>query len=301
MHVLSVSSLKGGVGKTTVALGLASAAFARGLRTLVVDLDAQRDATTGLGATQTSKVSVLDVLQKPSHNVVIDSIVPSGWTRGNAGKLDVMVGSSKISSYDSSEPNLRNIWKLEEALFHVENQYDLVIVDTPPSLGGLLRTAWAASDRVLIVAEPAIFSVSSVDRTLQAIAELHDQLNERLAPVGVVVNRTQANLMEHEYRQNELRERVGDFLIEVTVPERSSMQQAQGAARAIHSWPGEAAAELSNAFDSLLNAVQASFRDEVTKSKKRRDRDSIKQKNRWMRRKGKKAAQSSPTLPNSED
>lgn len=301
MHVLSVSSLKGGVGKTTVALGLASAAFARGLRTLVVDLDAQRDATTGLGATQTSKASVLDVLQKPSHNIVIESIVSSGWTRGNAGKLDVMVGSSKISSYDSAEPNLRNIWKLEEALFHVESQYDLVIVDTPPSLGGLLRTAWAASDRVLIVAEPAIFSVSSVDRTLQAIAELHDQLNDRLAPVGVVVNRTQANLMEHDYRQNELRDRVGDFLIDITVPERSSMQQAQGAARAIHSWPGEAAAELSKAFDGLLEVVQSSFKDEVTKSKKRRDRKSIKQKNRWMRRKGKKALKESPEINNSED
>ena len=301
MHVLSVSSLKGGVGKTTVALGLASAAFARGLRTLVVDLDAQRDATTGLGATQASKASVLDVLQKPSHNIVIESIVSSGWTRGNVGKLDVMVGSSRISSYDSAQPNLRNIWKLEEALHHVEDQYDLVIVDTPPSLGGLLRTAWAASDRVLIVSEPAIFSVSSVDRTLQAIAELHDQLNERLAPVGVVVNRTQPNLIEHEYRQNELRDRVGDFLIEVTIPERSSMQQAQGAARAIHSWPGEAAAELSNAFDGLLEVVQSSFEDEVTKSKKRRDRNSLKQKNRWMRRKGKKALKESPELNNFED
>ncbi|MFM6979917.1 MAG: ParA family protein [Micrococcales bacterium] len=294
-----MSSLKGGVGKTTVALGLASAAFARSLRTLVVDLDAQRDASTGLGATQVSKASVLEVLQKPSHNIVIDSIVASGWTRGNAGKLDVMVGNSKISSYDTAIPNLRDIWKLEEALAHVENQYDLVIIDTPPSLGGLLRTAWAASDRVLVVAEPGIFAVSSVDRSLQAIAELHDQLNDRLAPVGVVVNRTQQNLMEHDFRLNELKERTGDFYLDVNIPERSSMQQAQGAARAIHSWPGESAAEISESFNQLLNRVMDSFKEEVSRSQRRRDRDSLKHKNRWLRKRDKKAAK--PTLENFED
>lgn len=291
MHVLSVSSLKGGVGKTTVALGLASAAFARSLRVLVVDLDAQRDASTGLGATQISKASVLDVLQKPSHNVVIDSIVSSAWTRGQAGKLDVMVGSSKIYSYDTSDPNIRDIWKLEEALSQVEATYDLVIIDTPPSLGGLLRTAWAASDRVLVVAEPGIFAVSSVDRSIQAISELHDQLNDRLAPVGVVVNRTQPNLIEHEFRLKEIQERVGDWYLNVTIPERSSMQQAQGAARAIHSWPGEPAAELSTAFDELLNLVLASFKEEVSRSQRRRDRDSIKHKNLWLRRRNKKVAE----------
>lgn len=288
MHVLSVSSLKGGVGKTTVVLGLASAAFARSLRVLVIDLDAQRDATTGLGATQVSKASVLEVLKKPSHNIVLESIVVSGWNRSNAGSLDVMVGNSKISSFDTTDPNLKDIWKLEEALSQVEDQYDLVIIDTPPSLGGLLRTAWAASDRVLIVAEPGLFAVSSVERTLAAVAEMHDQLNDRLAPIGVVTNRMQINSVEHDFRVKELRERVGDFFIETVIPERSSMQQAQGAARAIHSWPGEPAAELSLAFDELLSAVQLSFKDEISRAQRRRDRSSLKHKNRWLRQRNKK-------------
>lgn len=72
MHVLSVSSLKGGVGKTTVALGLASAAFSRGLRTLVIDLDTQCDATTGLGAIGEFSETTADVLQSPGTTLCIE-------------------------------------------------------------------------------------------------------------------------------------------------------------------------------------------------------------------------------------
>ena len=65
MHVLSVSSLKGGVGKTTVTLGLASAAFARGVRTLVVDLDPQSDVSTGMDIQVAGRLNVADVLGNP--------------------------------------------------------------------------------------------------------------------------------------------------------------------------------------------------------------------------------------------
>ena len=107
MHVLSVSSLKGGVGKTTVALGLASAAFARGLKTLVVDLDPQCDATTGLGAVGEFKTTVASVLKNPKHNVVSDSIVSSTWGKAGGGSVDIMVGSPRSIHHDTPHPTLR--------------------------------------------------------------------------------------------------------------------------------------------------------------------------------------------------
>ncbi|MDO4241844.1 MAG: AAA family ATPase, partial [Microbacteriaceae bacterium] len=73
MKVISISSLKGGVGKTTVTLGLASAAFSRGLRTLVVDLDPQSDASTGLDVDPNGKANIADVLSDPKK--VRDAIV----------------------------------------------------------------------------------------------------------------------------------------------------------------------------------------------------------------------------------
>lgn len=265
MHVLSVSSLKGGVGKTTVALGIASAAFARGLRTLVVDLDPQCDATTGLAAAPEFSETVAEVLQSPKTNIVQRAIAPSGWGLVGNGRIDVMIGSPRALKFDTPNPTLRDVWKLEEALSRVEKEYDLVIIDTPPSINGLTRTAWVASDRVLIVSEPSIFSVVAADRAMRAIDELRRGLTPRLQALGVVINRIRLQSQEHEFRANELKQMFGDQLLAVQLEERASLQQAQGAARPIHNWPGENALEISTIFDEILEAALTSFEDQIGK------------------------------------
>jgi chromosome partitioning protein len=154
MHVLSVSSLKGGVGKTTVTLGLASAAFSKGLRTLVVDLDPQSDVSTGMDINVAGHLNVADVLTSPKEKIVRAAIAPSGWTKERQGVVDVMIGSPSAINFDGPHPSIRDIWKLEEALATVEADYDLVLIDCAPSLNALTRTAWAASDRGAVVTEP---------------------------------------------------------------------------------------------------------------------------------------------------
>ncbi len=259
MHVLSVSSLKGGVGKTTVTLGLASAAFARGLRTLVVDLDPQCDASTGLGAIGDFPETVADVLKKPRHNVVLQSIVPSTWGKVQSGHIDVMIGSPKALEFDVPTPTVKDVWKLEEALTRVENDYDLVLIDTPPSMNGLTRTAWMASDRVLVVSEPSIFSVVAAERAIRSIEALRRDLSPRLNSVGVLINRHRPLSREHEFRIQELHELLGSSVLTVRLEEKSTVQQAQGAARPIHTWPGEGAAAISQKFDEILDVIQESF------------------------------------------
>ncbi len=168
MHVLSVSSLKGGVGKTTVALGLASAALNKGLNTLIIDLDPQCDATSGLAAVNEFGASVAEVLQNPKLPAIRRAIVSSSWQRGS--KMDVMVGSPRSLLLDNPAPTVADVWKLEEVLTQIEEDYDLVIIDTPPSINALTRTAWVASDRVIIVTEPSLYSVIAADRARKAIA-----------------------------------------------------------------------------------------------------------------------------------
>ena len=109
MHVLSVSSLKGGVGKTTVTLGLASAAFARGVRVLVVDFDPQADATTGMNVDTTNHGSVAEVLASPKEKVVRRAIAASGWTRSHPGVVDVLIGSPAATNFDGPTPTVRDI------------------------------------------------------------------------------------------------------------------------------------------------------------------------------------------------
>lgn len=256
VHVLSVSSLKGGVGKTTVTLGLASAAFARGVRTLVVDLDPQSDVSTGMDIQVAGHLNVADVLASPKEKIVRSAIAPSGWSRSNPqSTIDVMIGSPSAINYDGPHPSIRDIWKLEEALANVEADYELVLIDCAPSLNALTRTAWAASDRVAVVTEPGLFSVAAADRALRAIEEIRRGLSPRLQPLGIIVNRARVQSLEHQFRIKELRDMFGPLVLSPQLPERTSLQQAQGAAKPLHMWPGESAEEMSHHFDQLLERV----------------------------------------------
>lgn len=250
VHVLSVSSLKGGVGKTTVALGIASAALNKGLSTLLIDLDPQCDATSGLGAVSEFGASIAEVLQSPKPAIIRRAIVGSQWKHG--GKMDVLVGSPRSLLLDNPAPTVADVWKLEEVLTHLEDEYDLVIIDTPPSINALTRTAWVASDRVILVTEPSLYSVIAADRARKAIAEISAKLTPRLKLLGVVVNRLRTQSNEHTYRVKELEEMFGEQLLRPFFEERAAIQQSTGAAKPIHAWPAEGASEIAKGFDWLL-------------------------------------------------
>jgi cellulose biosynthesis protein BcsQ len=261
-----VSSLKGGVGKTTVALGLASAALNKGVNTLVIDLDPQCDATSGLAAPADMAASIAEVLQNPKLPILRKALVASPWSRES--KIDVLVGSPRSLLLDNPAPTVSDVWKLEEILALIEDEYELVIIDTPPSINALTRTAWVASDRVILVTEPALYSVIAADRARRAIVEISAKLSPRLSLYGFVVNRLRAQSHEHEFRLRELREMFGDQLLQPYFEERAAVQQSTGAARPIHSWPAEGAAEVAKGFDWLLAGLMADF--ETTKEKRER-------------------------------
>jgi chromosome partitioning protein len=166
-----------------------------------------------------------------------------------------MIGSPSAINYDGPHPSIRDIWKLEEALANVEADYELVLIDCAPSLNALTRTAWAASDRVAVVTEPGLFSVAAADRALRAIEEIRRGLSPRLQPLGIIVNRARVQSLEHQFRIKELRDMFGPLVLSPQLPERTSLQQAQGAAKPLHMWPGESAEEMSNHFDQLLERV----------------------------------------------
>jgi cellulose biosynthesis protein BcsQ len=243
------------VGKTTVTLGLASAAFSKGISTLVVDLDPQSDVSTGMDIAVAGHLNVADVLASPKEKIVRSAIAPSGWTRGRPGTVDVLIGSPSAINFDGPHPSIRDIWKLEEALAHVEKDYELVLIDCAPSLNALTRTAWAASDRVAVVTEPGLFSVAAADRALRAIEEIRRGLSPRLQPLGIIVNRARVQSLEHQFRIKELRDMFGPLVLSPQLPERTSLQQAQGAAKPLHIWPGESAQEMARNFDQLLDRV----------------------------------------------
>lgn len=290
MQVVSISSLKGGVGKTSVTLGLASAALAAGVPTLVIDLDPHADATTGLGVRAGSHSDIGTMLKNPRKANLAAQVQPSGWlaqqspTSGSSAQplnsrrggtrrspegstgaiLDVAVGSAYSGIFDRPDLGRRDLRRLTAVLAGLDrntqiiggkSDYELVLIDCPPSLNGLTRIAWNASDSVLLVAEPGLFSVAGTERTLRAIELFRNEFAPGLSAAGIVANRVRHSSAEHEYRLNEMSTMFGSLLLDPTLPELANWQQIQGAARAVHHWPGEAAKNAAENFDALLEQV----------------------------------------------
>jgi cellulose biosynthesis protein BcsQ len=248
MLVLGVCSLKGGVGKTSVTLGLASAALERGLRTLVIDLDPQADSTLAL-ATGESTCDVAGLLDSPSVETLEAALAPSYWAEDG---LDVLVGSAASARHDAYDGSSAEVDRLRYALAWLHD-YDLVLVDCPPSLGGLTRTGLTACDRAVVVTEPGLFSVTAVGRAMRTIDELRRGPAGQLQPLGVIVNRVKARSIEQAFRLEELQGLYGPLVLTPFVPERAALQQAQGAAQPVHAWPGQGARELGEVFEALLD------------------------------------------------
>ncbi len=274
MQVVSISSLKGGVGKTSVTLGLASAALSAGIPTLVVDLDPHADATTGLGVQADDRVDVGRLLKNARRGDLAANVAPSGWVshalKRNSPKvppvLDVAMGSAYSGVYDRPDLGKRDLRRLSTLLDRVEG-YRLVLVDCPPSLNGLTRMAWTASNRVLLVAEPGLFSVAGTERTMRAIELFKNEFAPNLSTAGIVANRVRTGSNEHTFRLNEMKQMFGDLLLSPNIPEQANWQQIQGAAHAVHHWPGESAKQAAGNFDDLLRVLVDSgrMRNRVTR------------------------------------
>lgn len=263
VRVLSVLSLKGGAGKTTLVLGLAGAALERGLSTLVVDLDPQGNATLGLDV-EPGEFTVADVLADGRRSPA-SAIRPSGWLVGDAeapsGQLDVLPGDDGTQQHDVPEPSTSDLRRLAHVLDRLDRQYDVVLIDCPPSLGQLTRSALVASRRALVVTEPSLFTVHAAERTLRAIEDERRAHNSGLQPLGVVVNRFRERSPEHRFRLDELRQLFGPLVLTPPVPERSVVQAAQGVARPVQLWHTPAGRDVSGAFDRYLSRLLRSVKD----------------------------------------
>jgi cellulose biosynthesis protein BcsQ len=107
----------------------------------------------------------------------------------------------------------------------------------------------------MLIAEPSRFAVSGVRRAFEAVQSERDAHNPDLQPLGVVVNRVRPRSAEHEYRVDELRRIFGPLVLSPVLPDRSAVEQAQGAAVPIQRWPTPGGREMTAAFDSLLDRL----------------------------------------------
>ena len=264
MTTIAIVNQKGGVGKTSVSLGLTSAAANSGIETLVVDLDPQGNATTGLGVFE-PKNGVIKILENDTPQRIDSIVEKSNWPTTCGSQPELAASSPDLSVCEprlATDPlGAQN--RLQASL--KDSKWPLVIVDCPPSLGLLTVNALFAADLVLVVTEPGAWSVDGVERMIQTIEKIHSRRNDGSPCIaGVAVNRL-GRTRDDKYWNLKLEETYSDYALP-KIHMRTAVSEAAAQSLPIHglmnrSGAAEAAEEFDRLLDLILNQNHLSERD----------------------------------------
>ncbi len=222
-RVLVVANQKGGVGKTTTAVSLAAALADEGCAVLLVDLDPQANATSGLGLrVGADQPSIYDVLiaDVPVQRAVLGSAV-----RGLAvlpSSLDLAGAEIELVSAFSREQKLRR------ALAPVRATYDVVLIDCPPSLGLLTVNALCAADGVIVPIQCEYFALEGLGALRRNADLIRAQLNPTLEIVGFVLTMLDARTRLSQQVVEEVRAHFGDLVFTTRIPRSVRLAEAPG-------------------------------------------------------------------------
>jgi chromosome partitioning protein len=217
-RVFAIANQKGGVGKTTTAINLAACLAEAGERALVVDLDPQANATSGLGerANGSSSIELLDgvplrELAKPTRFPNLD-LVPA--------KPDLAGASVELARRGDGERYLAG------ALTGADGDYSFVFVDSPPSLGPLTVNALAAADRVLVPVQAEYYALEGLAQLARSVELIRARLNARLAIAGVILTMVDRRTRLAADVDAEVRRHFGSLVFEATVPRSVRIAEA---------------------------------------------------------------------------
>jgi len=216
MKIVAIANQKGGVAKTTTAINLASGLAMKGLRTLLIDLDPQANATQSLPPPHKDVNAVYEVLDQKV------GVLEAAYCVGD--NLDVLASHIKLAKLEPQLQGAVDAYRLREALDGLPYHY--VIIDCPPSLGALTTNALVAATHVLVPVTASYYGLSAVADFMETFTQIRKIVNTRLHLLGIVVTIYDARLKIANDVVGVLRETYGDAVLDSVIQKNVRLDEA---------------------------------------------------------------------------
>jgi chromosome partitioning protein len=251
---ICVANQKGGVGKTTTAVNLAASLAKSGKKVLIIDLDPQGNASSGLG------VKRHDFNEQNIYHVMIGQLsIEQAATTTSVANLDLIVANNDLIGAEIELVDAeRREYKLKDALALVETKYDFVIVDCPPSLGLLTVNALTAADTFLVPLQCEYYALEGLSQLLNTAGLIKKRLNPDLRIEGIVLTMFDArNNLSHQV-VTEIQTHFGDKVFSSIIPRNVRLSEAPSHGKSILDYDDKSlgAKRYRELADELLRRIQ---------------------------------------------
>jgi len=221
MNRIAIANQKGGVGKTTSAINLATGLAATGMRVLLIDFDPQGNASTGLGIDQKSRA-------QSSYQLITGSAKLADVARATSvPKLDIIPATQDLSGLEVElvEASDRTN-RLADVLSQDTSRWDICLIDCPPSLGLLTINALVASSALIVPLQCEFFALEGLSQLLHTVERVRARLNPELAILGIALTMYDRRNRLSEQVAQDVRAVIGDLVFKTVIPRNVRLSEA---------------------------------------------------------------------------